>query len=190
MNASPPDSNRRRADLRDQMEARIQQQRLRPLPSWLAGRGRRRLLALAPAVTLALGVLAATLDGSSAGVGLLLLVLAALTGAAGTVLLRRASQMLDTAPSGLLDEREVAQRNEAYRRGHRLALVVVGVLWLLAVIDGFGLAGSPTPLLSGTGWVYVTLAALLAISMLPAAALTWAWTAPLDDPLDALEDAD
>lgn len=177
MNVSRPSSNERGADLRAEMEARVQQQRQRPMPSWLASHRRRRGLAMVPAATFALGVLAATLGDS--GVGLVLMLLVTLCGAAGTLLLRRATQMLDAAPPGLLDEREITQRNQAYRRGHWLTLALVGVMWLLAAIDGFVVAGDTAPVLSGVGWVYLTLTALLTTSMLPAAALAWAWDMPL-----------
>jgi hypothetical protein len=177
VNPSTPGSQHRGTDLRAEMEERIQRQRQRPVPPWLASRGRRRGLALVPAATFLLGGLAAPFGASAPG--FLLMILASLCGAAGTLLLRRATQMLDAAPLGLLDEREIVQRNQAYRRGHWLTLALVGVMWLMAVIDGF-VMNSDAPVLSCVGWVFLTLAALLAISMLPAAALAWVWETPPD----------
>lgn len=182
MNPSPHGSEPRGTDLRAQMEARIQHHRQRPVPLWLASRGRRRGLALIPAATFVLGVLAASFVPS--GVGLVLLLLMSLSGAAGMMLLRRVTQLLDAAPPGLLDEREIPQRDQAYRRAHWLTLTLVGVMYLLAVVDVFMTGESDTPVLRGVGWILLTLTAGVTVSMLPAAALAWSWDVPPDSPHD------
>lgn len=135
-----------------------------------------------PAATFTLGVLAAIFVAS--GVGLVLFLLMTLSGAAGIMLLRRVTQLLDAAPPGLLDEREIPQRDQAYRRAHWLTLALVGVLWLLAVVDVFMTGDSGTPVLSGVGWVFLTLTAGVTVSMLPAAVLAWSWDAPPENPHD------
>lgn len=181
MKASRPSSRQHSLELRDEMDTRVQQQRQRPLPAWLSTRGNRRSLALAPAVTFTLGVLAAII-GNGTG-GLLVMFLVTIGGAAGTVLLRRATQMLDAAPLALLDEREIAERNHGHQRAFQWVLALIGVLWVLAIIDQ--ITASTSQLLGNYGWIYLTLAALVSASMLPAAALAWNWKAPQD--LDDLE---
>lgn len=178
MNAARPTTAQRRAELRAAAQAHMQEQRQRPLPGWLAAPGRRRALALVPAVIFAVGVVAAVLADT---LGLLLMVLVAALGMAGVLVLRRATQMLDTAPDVLLDEREIGQRNRGYRDAFNLTLALLFVLWVLAVADGFVAKTGAIGLFDGDGWIYLTLASFFTIFTLPAAALTWRWQAPLDD---------
>ena len=170
-----PDRRDRTAELRSEMDARVDEWRERPLPAWLRSSATRHALALTPAATFVLGIGAAFTVGEPLGV--VALVLAVLVGAVGTVLLRRATRMLDAAPHGRLDERELAQRDRAFRRAFRLALGIVGMLWLLAVVDGF----TAERLLDGHAWVVVTLAAFVAMTMVPAATLLSGSTPANDD---------
>ena len=174
---SRPTSAQRSAELRTAMEARIQQQRQRPLPGWLAARGRRRALALVPAILFTVGVAAAAAET----LGLGLMVLVAALGLTGVLVLRRATQMLDTAPDGLLDEREISQRDRGYRDAFHLTLALLFALWVLAVADGFVAKTGTAGLFNGDGWIYLTLASLFAVFTLPAAALTWRWQAVSQD---------
>lgn len=181
MNTSRPSTAQRSAELRAATHARLQQQRQRPLPGWLAARGRRRVLALSPALVFAVGLAAAVLADT---LGLLLMMVVAALGIAGVLLLRRATQMLDVAPEGLLDEREISQRDRAYRDAFHLTLALAFALWMLAVADGFVTKAASTGLFDGDGWINLTLASFFTVFMLPAAALTWRWQAPLEDPED------
>lgn len=178
MNTSRPTRAQRSAELRAGVQVHMQQQRQRPLPGWLAAPGRRRALALVPAVIFSVGVVAAVLADT---LGLLLMMLVAVLGMAGVLVLRRATQMLDAAPEGLLDEREISQRDRGYRDAFHLTLALLFVLWVLAVADGFLAKIGTTALLEGDGWIYLILASFFTIFTLPAAALTWRWQAPLDD---------
>jgi len=172
-------SEQRRAALRAEMEARVQQQRQQPLPAWLAARGNRRALALVPAATFTVGVVAAAVDGETLGV--LVMTVAAALGVGGILLLRRTTRMLDSAPDRLLDEREISERDRAYRRGFHLTLALLGVLMVLAVVDAFLTKTSTVRLFGGDGWIHLVLASFFTVSMLPAAALAWHWQAPADD---------
>ena len=176
MKASRSSNSQRTLEVRAEVQARVQQQRQRHLPAWLRTRSTQRLLALTPALTLALGVLAATLDSSTGA--LLVLILATLCGAGGTILLRRITQMVDTAPLALLDEREIAQRHHGHQRAFLWGLILIGTLCALAVIDHT--TASTFQFFSDVGWIYLTLVAFVAASMLPAAALAWSWEAPQD----------
>ncbi len=84
--------------------------------------------------------------------------------------------MLDTAPAGLLDERGVAHRRE-----HHLTLVLLGALVALAPLNGFLAQQGGAALFSSVDWVALLLASFLAVSTLPAAALTWTWPTPTDE---------
>ena len=172
----------RRAQLRTAMETRMQEKRQRPLPTWLASRSGRRTLSLVPAATFTVGVLAAAVGDTIAGAFLGLSV--AILGASGILLLRRATLMLDTAPENLLDEREIGERDQAYRRGFQLTLTLLGTLMLLAALDAFLTKTTTTELFTGAGWITLTIASFLTVSMLPSAALAWNWSAPVDDPDD------
>ncbi|MFC7402418.1 hypothetical protein [Citricoccus sp. GCM10030269] len=177
MNTSRP-TDQSSTDLRAAAQAHMQQQRQRPLPGWLAVPGRRRALALAPAVIFIIGVIAAILADT---LGLLLMMVVAVLGIAGVLVLRRATQMLDTAPEDLLDEREISQRDRGYRDAFHLTLALLFVMWVLAVADGFIAKVGNTGLFDGDGWIFLTLASFFAIFMLPAASLTWRWPAHPDD---------
>lgn len=176
MKVSRPSNSQRNLEARAEMEARVQQRRQRPLPQWLSTSRNRRALALTPAVTFALGVLAA-ISGNGV-VGLLLIFFVTLGGAVSTVLLRRASQLLDAAPLALLDEREIAQRNQSHQRAFQWVLTLVGVLWVLAIVEQ--ITANTFQFLGDYGWVFLTLSALLSASMLPAALLAWNWKTPQD----------
>ena len=169
MSDSHSNANQRAAELRLERDRRLEAWRNQPVAAWLHQSAARRALAFAPAITIVLGIAAAVTSQET--LGLVLLGLALVIGAAGTVLLRRASSLLDSAPPGMLDEREVAERNRAYRRAFQLALGIVGLLWLLAVIDGF--LPVPNRVLDGFAWVFLTLTAFVSMSMIPAAALLW-----------------
>ncbi|MFG6444054.1 hypothetical protein ACFXQA_02160 [Microbacterium sp. P07] len=166
---SDPRKRERTAELRGEMDKRAADWRQRPQPAWMRPPTSRRVLALAPAVTFALGIAAAL--AAEEPVGVVLLMCALVIGAAGTVLLRRATHMLDNAPHAQLDEREISQRDRGFRAAFRVALGVVGMLWVLAVVDGF--FASSFNLFGTNSWVFLTLAALVTVTMAPAAALLW-----------------
>ncbi|WP_432509137.1 hypothetical protein [Kineococcus auxinigenes] len=172
-------SARRRERLRAEVEAHLQEQRQQPLPSWLATRTSRRTLALLPVVTFALGAAASVAGGGA--LTALLVGVTSILGSTGIVQLRRATRMLDNAPEGLLDEREISERDHAYRRGFRLTLVLLGALVALAVLNGFLAQETGVRLVGSVGWMAVLFASSLAASMLPAAALAWHWRAPVDE---------
>ncbi|WP_104125860.1 hypothetical protein [Cryobacterium sp. Y57] len=169
MSDSHSSINRRAADLRVEMEDRFGDSRQRPIPAWIRRPTARVALTFTPAITFSLGVAAAFTAQDP--LGLLLLGLALFSGATGTIFLRRATNMLDNAPETVLDERELAQRNRAFGRAFKLALAIIGILWVLAVVDQF-LTG-PTHLLGGYSWTFMTLTALVTMSMVPAAVLLW-----------------
>lgn len=175
----PRGSAQRRTQLRAHTEERLQEQRQQPLPPWLASRNARRTLALLPAATFSLGVLAAT-----AGGGFNTAVLGGATsivGSYGIGALRRATRMLDHAPENLLDEREISDRDHAYRRGFRLSLVLLGALTFLAVLNSFLAEEAGLQLFESVGWMALIFASLLTAAMLPAAALAWNWRDPVDE---------
>jgi MFS family permease len=179
MMASRTSSNERNVKARVEVEARVKQQRQRPIPARLSTRNNRRSLALLPAAIFILGVLAAVFGSGT--VGLVFVLLFSLGGAAGVLLLRRVTQMVDTAPLALLDEREIAQRNHGHQRAFQWGLILIGALWVLAVVDHF--TASTFQFIADDGWIYVLLASLVSASMLPAAVLAWSWKAPqgIDD---------
>ncbi|WP_337062747.1 hypothetical protein [Kineococcus sp. G2] len=177
--ATPRSSAQRRARLRAEMQARVQEQRQQPLPPWLATRTARRALALLPALTFTLGVAAAVAGGGA--LTALLMGTTSIVGATGIVQLRRATRMLDTAPEDLLDERELSERDHAYRRGFRLTLVLLGALLTLAVLNGFLAQETDLELVGSVGWMALLFASSLAAGALPAAALAWHWRAPADE---------
>ncbi|WP_432484099.1 hypothetical protein [Kineococcus esterisolvens] len=177
-----PASTERRAHLRAATQARLQEQRQQPLPAWLATRTARRALALLPMATFALGVLAAT-----AGGGFNTAVLSAATSLLASyaiVALRRATRMLDNAPESLLDEREISDRDHAYRRGFRLTLLLLGALTVLTVLNSFLAQEAGVQLFESVGWMALIFASLLTATMLPAAALAWNWREPALEPDD------
>ncbi|WP_432489430.1 hypothetical protein [Kineococcus sp. SYSU DK018] len=176
---APASSAQRRARLRAEMEARVQEQRRQPLPAWLATRTTRRVLALLPVATFTLGVCAAVAGGGA--LTALLGGVTSLLGATGVVQLRRATRMLDNAPEGLLDEREISERDHAYRHGFRLTLVLLGALLALAVLNGFLAQETDVELVGSVGWMALLFASFLTAGMLPAAALAWNWCAPVDE---------
>lgn len=182
MKASRPSNSQRTLEVRADVETRVQQHRQRHLPAWLRKRSIQRFLALTPALILALGVLAATIDSRYGA--MLVLILATLCGSACTILLRRITQMVDTAPLALLDEREIAQRHHGHQRAFLWVLILLGTLCALAVVD---YATADTfQFFSDVGWICLLLVAFCAASMLPAAALAWSWEAPQD--LDDTDD--
>ncbi|WP_432570717.1 hypothetical protein [Kineococcus sp. SYSU DK005] len=169
----------RRARRRADKTLDLQRQRREPLPRWLATRTSRRALALLPVLTLTLGVLAAVAGGGA--LTALLIGTTSVVGSCAIATLRRVSGMLDAAPEELLDEHELGERDRAYRRGFRLTLVLLGVLALLAVVDGALVQESGTHLIGSVGWMALTFAAFWTAGMLPAAALAWHWHTPADE---------
>ncbi|MFB9375676.1 hypothetical protein ACFFKU_17835 [Kineococcus gynurae] len=163
---------------RAQTDARLQERRQSPLPPWLATRISRRALALLPVATFGLGVTAATVGGPATPtvVGAM-----AVVGSVGLGALRRATRMLDHAPENLLDEREISDRDHAYRRGSRLTMVLLGVLAGLAMLNDFLVRQADGRLVESQGWWALTFSALLTAGMLPAAALAWYWRDPVDE---------
>ncbi|PRY12478.1 hypothetical protein [Kineococcus rhizosphaerae] len=179
-NTRPPrGSAQRRAQLRAQTEARVQEQRQQPLPPWLATRTARRTLALLPVATFGLGVLAATAGGGTNTA--LLGAATSVVGSSGIGALRRATRMLDRAPENLLDEREISDRDHAYRRGFHLTLVLLGLVAVLAALNSFLAQEAGLQLFESVGWMVLTFASFLTTTMLPAAALAWNWRAPVDE---------
>ena len=179
-----PTRTERRSHRRTASHARLQEERQQPLPAWLATRTARRALALLPAATFAVGVLAATVGGGFA-------LISAFTGlcAYALAVLRRATRMLDNVPEDLLDEREISDRDHAYRRGFNLTLSLLGALALLAVLDNVLAQEAGVQLLENSGWPVLIGATFLTASMLPAAALAWTWRDPMDEADDLGESA-
>jgi len=169
----------RRAQRRVEAEARVREQRRQPLPPWLATRTARRALALLPVATFALGVVAATAGGgfTTAVIG----GATSLLGSYGTAALRRATRMLDNAPQDLLDEREISDRDHAYRRGYRLTLLLLGALILLAVLNSFLAEEEGLQFIGSVGWMVLIFASFFTAAMLPAAASAWHWRDPVDE---------
>lgn len=166
--------------MRAEMDARLQHKRERALPSWLANRRNRRAVALLPLLPLACGLYAGTRPDDILRSTLLALV--ALGSVAGILLLRRATRLLDAVPDRLLDEREIGERNDAYRRAHALLVGLLALLTALAVADGTVLKLTGSPLIPGDGWLPVTMTAMLVGGMIPAAVVAWRWTEPSDEP--------
>lgn len=174
MNPTRTTRTERRSHQRAASHARRQEQRQQPLPAWLATRTARRALALLPGATFAIGVLAATVGGGFS----LISGLAALSACALAVL-RRATRMLDDAPEDLLDEREISDRDHAYRRGFTLIMWLLSVLTILAVLDSLLAQEAGVQLLKPSGWPVLVGATFLTATMLPAAALAWTWREPV-----------
>ncbi|NAZ81548.1 hypothetical protein GTR02_06925 [Kineococcus sp. R8] len=164
-----------RAHRRAATHARLQEQRQQPLPAWLATRTARRALALLPAATFASGVLAATVGDFDLG----LVACATAPVSYALTVLRRATRMLGDAQENLLDEREISDRDHAYRRGFRLTLSLLGVLAVLAVLDNLLAQEAGVQLLKTSGWPVLVVATSLTATMLPAAALAWSWREPV-----------
>ena len=170
------------ADVRAEKDAWIRRHRDRPLPAWLASRRSRRVLALAPVLPLAVGCYAGTLpDGVPRSV---LMAAVAVLCVAGVLLLRTATRLLDSAPDRLLDEREISERNLAYRLAHGLVVVLISLLALMAIADGLVRKAGSGSLVDGDGWIAITITAVLVGAMIPAAVLAWRHTEPLADPED------
>ena len=169
MSNSHPSKRERAAELRVEMDRHAAGWRQRRQPVWMRTPANRRVLAFSPAITFALGVASAL--AAEEPLGLALLMSALLIGAAGTVLLRRATPLLDNAPREQLDEREISQSNRGFHSAFHVSLGVVGMLWVLAVIDEF--IATSANLLGGNSWIFLTLAALITVSMAPAAVLLW-----------------
>ncbi|MBB2903121.1 hypothetical protein FHR75_003963 [Kineococcus radiotolerans] len=164
-----------RAHRRAATHARLQEQRQQPLPAWLATRTARRALALLPAATFASGVLAATVGDFDPG----LVAFAIAPASYALAVLRRATRMLDDAPENLLDEREISDRDHAYRRGFRLTLLLLGALAVLAVLDNLLADEAGMQIVETGGWTTLLVASFLTATMLPAAALAWTWREPV-----------
>jgi hypothetical protein len=163
-------------------DARIRQHRDRPLPTWLASRRSRRALALIPVLPLAVGFFAGTLPDSVLRSALMAAV--AVLSVAGILLLRTSTRLLDSAPDRLLDEREISERNLAYRLSHGLVVGLFGLLALMAIADGLARKIGSAALIDGDGWISITVTAVLVGAMIPAAVLAWRHTEPLGDPED------
>lgn len=177
MNPTRTTRTERRSHQRAASHARLQEQRQQPLPAWLATRTARRTLALLPAATLALGALVAVTGGGDFNPALISVGTA--LGTYALTVLRRATRMLDDAPEDLLDEREISDRDHAYRRGFRLTLGLLGGLAVLAVLDNVLAQEAGVQLLQTKGWVVLLVASFLTATMLPAAALAWTWREPV-----------
>ena len=52
---------------------------------------------------------------------------------------------------------------------------------LLATLNGFPAESAGVQLFDNVSWIALIFASLLTVSMLPAAALAWHWTAPVDE---------
>lgn len=160
-------------------DARLRRHRDRPLPPWLTSRGNRRAVAMLPLVPLACGLVAGTRPDSVLRSTLLAAV--ALSSVAGILVLRWVTRLLDAVPDRLLDEREIGERDRAYRRAHGLVVGLIGLLMVLAVADGVLSKVTGSPLIPGDGWIAVTISTMLVATMVPAAVLAWRWTdAPAD----------
>jgi drug/metabolite transporter (DMT)-like permease len=174
--SQPPATTTARAqELRAEMDARLQDQRNAPLPGWLAGRTRRRVLAvLPPAVVLACGLAAAARPDDTAGI--LLMLLTAVLAVAAILLLRRASRLLDAVPDRLLDEREIGERNAAHRTAHGVTVILFGLLAVVAIVDGLVTRSTGDRLIPGDNWIQVLITGMLVATMIPAAVITWRWS--------------
>jgi hypothetical protein len=160
-------------------DARIRQHRERPLPAWLASRRSRRALALAPILPLAVGFYAGTLPDTILRSSLMAAV--AVLSVALILLLRIGTRLLDSAPDRLLDEREISERNLAYRLAHGLVVALFSLLALMAIADGVVRKTADAALVDGDGWISITITAMLAGAMIPAAVLAWRHNEPHGD---------
>jgi hypothetical protein len=158
--------------LRARADAALEQRRARPVPAWLTSRRNRRALALVPLAVLMVGigagvapdgVLRAALEFSAIALGL-----------AGTQL-RRVTRLLDAMPDRLLDEREIAERNDASRRAYHLATGTAGVLFLAAAASDVVFRVTGSALISAGGWVPALLGGFLAVTIIPSAVAAWRW---------------
>jgi hypothetical protein len=174
------DADKRSAQLNRllaEKDARIRRHRDRPLPGWLASRRNRRIVALTPVLPLIAGFYAGTLpDDVPRSV---LMAAVAVLSVAGILLLRTATRLLDSAPDRLLDEREISERNLAYRLAHGLVVVLISLLALMAIADGLVRKAGSGSLVDGDGWISITITAVLVGAMIPAAVLAWRHTEPL-----------
>lgn len=186
MNAEYTASDRRdlrAGELRAEMDARLVASRQRPLPAWLASRGNRRAVALLPLLPLAAGLFAGTLEDSILRSALLAAVAALLV--AAILLLRWATRLLDAVPDRLLDEREIGQRDAAYKAAHPVVVALLTLLVLVGIADGTAMKLTGLPLVPGDGWLPITLTAMLVSTTVPAAVLAWRW---VDPPADGADD--
>jgi hypothetical protein len=174
-----PSTTDRRAELRADMDARMRARLHGPLPAWLASRRNRRAVALLPPAVLACGLLTAVRPDDTVGTFLMLGTL--LLGVSGILLLRRASRLLDAVPDRLLDEREIGERDAAYRRAHTVTVSMLALLWLFAIADGTVAKLTGAELVVGDNWIHVLLTAMLVATMTPAAVIAWQFTDPIDD---------
>ena len=160
-------------------DAQVQHYRQRPLPTWLADRRNRRAMALLPILPLLGGLFAGTLPDTLLRSALMTAV--AVLSVASILLLRRSTRLLDAVPDRLLDEREIGERNVAYRRAHNLVFSLLGLVALMAIADGVVRKATDSPLIEGDGWISVTLTVMLVSYMIPAAVLAWRHTESGDD---------
>lgn len=164
---------------RDQADARLAAERLRPLPAWLTSRGQRRAVALLPTLPLVCGLVAGVLpDG---GTQTTLIALTATVSVLTILLLRRTTRLLDAVPDRFLDEREIDERNDAYRRAYQLVGMLLFLLAALAVADGTLTRTSGPELVPGDGWVRILVTSALVATMVPAAVAAWRWVDETDD---------
>lgn len=138
----------------------------RPAPRWMATRATRRALAVVAAVPFACGVAGAYLPADSLATYLAKSI-GGIAVLAGLLLLRRATKELSEIPDPELDERELADRNQALKVAYVALAIFLGTAVLLAIADGLVLdAVDWKPLLFGTFGSAV---------LLPAAAMAWDW---------------
>jgi hypothetical protein len=139
-------------------------------------------MALLPVLPLVGGLYAGTMPDTLVRTGLMTAVVT--VSVVGGLLLRPATRMLDVVPDRLLDEREVGERDNAYRRAHGLVVGLMVLLAMMAVADGTTRKVTGSPLVEGDGWIAITLTAMLVSTMMPAAVLAWRCEEPLDDAED------
>ncbi|RZS34754.1 hypothetical protein EV193_108102 [Herbihabitans rhizosphaerae] len=169
-NASP---EQRRELLKDARRQARDRRLARPVPRSLASRGSRRALALFTAVPFVCGVVGAYLPAGSLEVS----VLYAIGGVEmlmGLFLLRRVTRELAETAEAELDERELADRNQALKIAYGALVIVLGIVALLAAVDG--------QLLHAVDWKAPLFGAFGTAVLLPSAALAWNWR-DLDDDL-------
>jgi hypothetical protein len=176
----PSTTAERVAELRAEMDARIQARRDAPLPGWLSRRSYRRAVATVPPVTvLVCGLLTATRPDDA--LGTVLLGATAAFAAAGLLLVRRASRLLDEVPDRLLDEREIGERDAAHRHAHGLTIGLLTLVTLIAIADGVLARSGGTALIPGDNWIQVLVTTTLVAGMIPAAVIAWSWTDLTDE---------
>lgn len=160
-------------------DARMQLDRERPLPPWLASRRNRRIMAVFPVLPLAVGFYAGMLPDTMLRSALMMS--GALLAMAGVMTLHRSTRLLNAVPDRLLDEREIGERNVAYRRSHNLVLALMGLLLAMAIADSTMRKIADAALVEGDGWIWITFTAMTVASMVPAAVQAWRYSEPLDD---------